>query len=223
VETREFVFAEAHGAFRRLEGIRTSARTAVDRIRTLCGWPAHPALEWRRGFLAGVFDAEGSYSGGVLRISNKDWRMLETIRAACEAHGFDAVIEPPSTTHAGAVRVRGGLRQHLRFFHQTSPAIARKRSIAGSATKAPKRLGVVAVEHLGFDLLMFDVTTGTGDFIANGVVSHNCYARPRTSTSASARGPTSSGRSSSSATRPRSCARRSRRGAGAASCSPSAA
>jgi len=25
---------------------------------------------------------------------------------------------------------------------------------------------------------MYDITTGTGDFIANGVVSHNCYARP---------------------------------------------
>ena len=26
--------------------------------------------------------------------------------------------------------------------------------------------------------VLFDVTTGTGDFIANGVVSHNCFARP---------------------------------------------
>lgn len=25
---------------------------------------------------------------------------------------------------------------------------------------------------------LFDITAGTGDFIANGVVSHNCYARP---------------------------------------------
>lgn len=25
---------------------------------------------------------------------------------------------------------------------------------------------------------LYDITTGTGDFIANGVVSHNCYARP---------------------------------------------
>jgi hypothetical protein len=24
---------------------------------------------------------------------------------------------------------------------------------------------------------MYDITTGTGDFIANGVVSHNCFAR----------------------------------------------
>src|SRR3979409_2145338 len=25
---------------------------------------------------------------------------------------------------------------------------------------------------------MYDISTGTGDFIANGVVSHNCFARP---------------------------------------------
>ncbi|MBI4540352.1 MAG: PA0069 family radical SAM protein [Gemmatimonadetes bacterium] len=27
-------------------------------------------------------------------------------------------------------------------------------------------------------MTLFDITTGTGDFMANGVVSHNCYARP---------------------------------------------
>ena len=25
---------------------------------------------------------------------------------------------------------------------------------------------------------LYDITTGTEDFIANGVVAHNCYARP---------------------------------------------
>ena len=28
------------------------------------------------------------------------------------------------------------------------------------------------------ELPLYDITTGTGDFIANGVVSHNCFARP---------------------------------------------
>jgi DNA repair photolyase len=37
---------------------------------------------------------------------------------------------------------------------------------------------VVAVEPLGKAMRLFDITTGTGDFIANGVVSHNCFARP---------------------------------------------
>jgi DNA repair photolyase len=36
---------------------------------------------------------------------------------------------------------------------------------------------VLSVEPIG-EQPLFDITTGTGDFIANGVVSHNCYARP---------------------------------------------
>jgi DNA repair photolyase len=38
-------------------------------------------------------------------------------------------------------------------------------------------LTVVSVESLGADVTMFDITTGTGDFLAAGVVSHNCFAR----------------------------------------------
>ena len=37
---------------------------------------------------------------------------------------------------------------------------------------------VVAIEPLGSRCALYDITTGTGDFIANGVVSHNCFARP---------------------------------------------
>ena len=48
----------------------------------------------------------------------------------------------------------------------------------GGADESDGRLGVVAIEPLGLDLPMFDITTGTGDFIADGVVSHNCFARP---------------------------------------------
>jgi DNA repair photolyase len=36
---------------------------------------------------------------------------------------------------------------------------------------------VVAVEPLGQRMRMYDITTGTGDFVAAGVVSHNCFAR----------------------------------------------
>jgi DNA repair photolyase len=39
-------------------------------------------------------------------------------------------------------------------------------------------LRVRSVTPLGVELPMYDITTGTGDFIANGVVSHNCFARP---------------------------------------------
>ena len=75
------------------------------------------------------------------------------------------------------IRLRGGLREALRFFHTVDPAITRKRSIDGVAIKSDARLRIVAIEPLGLDVPMYDITTGTGDFIANGVVSHNCFAR----------------------------------------------
>jgi DNA repair photolyase len=64
----------------------------------------------------------------------------------------------------------------MRFFHITDPAITRKRSIEGVALKSDSKLKVESIEPIGKRQL-FDITTGTGDFIANGVVSHNCFAR----------------------------------------------
>jgi DNA repair photolyase len=43
--------------------------------------------------------------------------------------------------------------------------------------KADERLRVASIEALGIDLPLYDLTTGTGDFVADGVVSHNCFAR----------------------------------------------
>ena len=46
------------------------------------------------------------------------------------------------------------------------------------ALKSDAQTQVVSIEPLGAPMRMYDITTGTGDFIANGVVSHNCFARP---------------------------------------------
>lgn len=175
----EFVFAEASGARQRRIGVRTHARSNVEKLQQLVEWPATPSSEWRRGFLGGIFDAEGSYSGGVLRVSNTNERILTEVEQAFAHFGFDAIREAPGANAvASNVRPRGGVREHLRFFHLVDPAIRRKCRIDGVAIKNKKRLGIVSIEALGFAMPMFDITTGTGDFIANGVVSHNCYARP---------------------------------------------
>lgn len=169
------------GGTREMLAIGTHARGAVRRIETLIGWPATPSAEWERGFLAGICDAEGSYSGGVLRISNTDPEIADRIGRALRGFGFGYRVESASTGRAcpiWTVRLTGGLREHLRFLHGTEPAIRRKCSLAGQHLKSSAALGVVAVEPLGRATSLFDITTGTGDFIANGVVSHNCYARP---------------------------------------------
>ena len=60
----------------------------------------------------------------------------------------------------------------------TTPAIAQGLTIIGTAVTTSVSLRIVSVESLRTDSGMVDITTGTGDFIANGVISHNCFARP---------------------------------------------
>jgi DNA repair photolyase len=154
-------------------------RSSVDAVRTLVSWPTDPSTEWCRGFLSGIFDAEGSYGRGTLRIGNADDEIIRWIGRCLDRFGLRHVVEDSGRPNrVRYVRLEGGLRHHLRFFHTTDPATTRKRTIDGTAIKSDARLRVVSVEPLGFDLPMFDITTGTGDFIADGVVSHNCFARP---------------------------------------------
>ncbi|MGH9278087.1 MAG: radical SAM protein, partial [Acidimicrobiales bacterium] len=57
-------------------------------------------------------------------------------------------------------------------------ASAARAVVGGRPVPADARVAVSAVKPLDHDLVMFDITTGSGDFVANGVVSHNCFARP---------------------------------------------
>ena len=174
----EFCFAEKSENRQRMIAIRTSARDHVRFLHWLIGWPDAPTPDWRKGFLAGIFDAEGSYSGGLARIANCDPEIIGWTVSSLQSLGFDVAIDRTSKPNGLCyVRFRGGLKEHLRFFHATDPAITRKRSIAGTAIKSDAKLRVTAIEPLGLDLPMFDITTGTGDFISDGVVSHNCFAR----------------------------------------------
>ena len=179
VPTKEFLFQDAMPGYRPIRAVRAQSRALVERVHELVEWPAEPTLEWCRGFLAGIFDAEGSCSGGVLRISNCDPEILRWTHWCLRDLGFDAVLErTPQENGLCTIRVRGGLRERLRFFHSVDPAITRKRDIEGAALKSDAPLDVVSIEPLGRAMKLYDITTGTGDFIANGVVSHNCFARP---------------------------------------------
>ncbi|PRY47543.1 intein/intein [Geodermatophilus tzadiensis] len=178
VHTDRFAFSAATDTRRGMTAIRTSSAAAVARIGDLVAWPDVVSAAWQRGFLAGIFDAEGGRSAHALRISNTDTEILDRTRAALAAFGFDAVLEDRRLANGlASVRVRGGLREHLRFIHLVDPAIRRKCSIDGVAVKSDADLRVVEVRDLGVEVPMFDITTGTGDFVANGVISHNCFAR----------------------------------------------
>ncbi|MCM8811960.1 MAG: radical SAM protein [Candidatus Omnitrophica bacterium] len=180
VPTHEILFQRTVEKHQEMRAIRTNARSHFERVCEIVRWPAAADINWCKGFLAGIFDAEGSYSRGIFRIHNTNPDIIACITDSFRRFRFDYAVEkrPGTNRPVYVVRLRDGLTEHLRFFQTTGPAIARKKDIAGQAIKNNARLRVVSIEKLGVSKRMFDITTGTGDFIANGAVSHNCYARP---------------------------------------------
>jgi DNA repair photolyase len=59
-----------------------------------------------------------------------------------------------------------------------SGAVGAAGALAGVALTPAGARRVAAIESLRVSMRLFDMTTETGDFIAAGIVSHNCFARP---------------------------------------------
>jgi DNA repair photolyase len=176
VVTQESAFATT--GRRSMRAISTSTRDNVATISELVQWPRGRRPEWCKGFLAGIFDAEGCHSGS-LRISNTDPEIIDWITWSLTTLSFRFVVEDYDRPNGlRCVRLLGGLPEITRLFLTTDPAISRKRNIEGIALKSSAQLKVESIEPLGKGFRLYDITTGTGDFISNGVVSHNCFARP---------------------------------------------
>jgi DNA repair photolyase len=130
---------------------------------------------YRRGFVAGFFDAEG-HSGDSLRISQVDVGVLERVQRYAASLGFEFVLEP-RPDRASTLRLKGRLVDRLRFFSVCQPAIARKmHALFGREMNLDPDL-VQAVER-GPVADVVDIQTSTGTFLAAGLATHNCYARP---------------------------------------------
>lgn len=180
ISTCGSVFQAAAGCRRTMHAIRTHSFGKVESIRTLLAWPNCAVSTWSAGFLAGIFDAQGSFSNCALRIANTDPEIVGWVCECLRRFGFSfSVKHHPYETRKpiDIVALTGGLREHLRFFHTVSPAISRKLDITGQRVRSDARLRVVSVEPLE-TMRLYDITTETEDFVSDGVVTHNCYARP---------------------------------------------
>ena len=196
------------GAGRSARSARSGA-LASSAIRELIGWPLRPSDDWRKGFLAGIFDAEGSLrrrgaADRQHRPAILDWtRRVPAALRLRRRRGADA--------HANGlryVRLRGGLRERLRFFHTTDPAITRKRTIEGTRAQV-RRQDAGRLGRAARDGDARCTTSRPAPATSSRTASSATTASParRTSTSTSTPGATSSRRSSSRSTCPRCCGR----------------
>jgi DNA repair photolyase len=138
-------------------------------------WPVEPGPDWCAGFLAGALDARGTRDGGIPAVRHTDDAVLGRVAGALHRLGlpFEVVREPGATV----VRLAGGHADVLRLLQVADPAVGQAQGVAGAAVVGGPELVVESVRALDVRMAMYDITTGTGDFVAEGVVSHNCYAR----------------------------------------------
>jgi DNA repair photolyase len=140
-------------------------------------WPELPTGGWFRGFLAGAFAATGRADRLGITFTTSDRAYLDRVTDALTHLGLPS--RRPVTARPGvpfAVEVTRDLTAALWFRHATGVTDA-PLDAAGTGVRSDSRLAVVDIEPLELTLPLFDITTGTGDFIADGVVSHNCFAR----------------------------------------------
>lgn len=166
VKTNWFEFNE------KMNGIRTNKEVNIERIRFII--KNIKDKEFLRGFIAGVFDAEGSIYKNTLSIANSDYSILSTIRYGLKLFDFDFGESKDKRSNVIHIRIKGGYQEVIRFFQIFNTKIIRKRKIYGRWRKSSKILNIISLNK---EKEMIDIQTTSGNFIANGFIAHNCYAK----------------------------------------------
>jgi DNA repair photolyase len=174
IEAHVRPFSAAAPDRKALNKVEVRSLPALARIHALIR-SERETRSYRRGFLAGFFDAEG-YSGGDLQFSQVDVSVLERTRRHAAALGFDFCLEI-RTGCASTLRLIGRLVDRIRFFSLCRPAVMRKLAALFGREMNLDPAPVCAIEA-GPVTDVVDIRTSTGTFVAAGLATHNCYARP---------------------------------------------
>ncbi|WP_138732114.1 Rv2578c family radical SAM protein [Modestobacter excelsi] len=113
-------------------------------------------------------------SGDHRFLTGRGWKHVTGIR---EGRPYLSVGDELAGSGASLTDTSGGSRGGDARERGPVAVLERRPVPVGALVRGGPELSVTAVDDLAAEMPMFDITTGTGDFIANGVVSHNCFAR----------------------------------------------
>ncbi len=177
VEVTEFDFPMVDRATKRTihtRAIRCQNRAGYEAIGRVIRW--RDSVAFRKGFLAGAYEAEGYADIRACRFYNKNQRFLDDFTDCLTRFGF--AWKYHKENHGCRTVYFGGSDDRIRFAHLTGldgffcrieGMAVRRASIDGAR--------VASVEDLGEERDLIDITTTTENFIANGLLSHNCFSQ----------------------------------------------
>ncbi len=125
--------------------------------------------EFIRGFVAGVYDSAGAVNPTVKNVNSSKKQFLEIMKKGLEMYGFEYIYDKQEMT----ATLLGGPSELLRFYAIYKPATTGKVENVEIKDKHHDRIKIVSIEPVKCDDLV-EITTSSRNFIANGIVSHNC-------------------------------------------------
>jgi len=176
-------FLEEFGVFvynfkfeRGLFGIRRNTLDSFKKINEIISYSS--SKEFLRGFVAGAYDAEGSLAkkAKTIRFYNTDFEYITKIKEALNLYDFAYLVSNSKKIQRKKMMVitlKANQKSKINFFLFFNPAIKRKKSFIGIKIKHSSK--IMAINQLK-EQKLYDVQTTSGNFLANGLIAHNCYA-----------------------------------------------
>ncbi len=161
---------------RRLHGVSVGRSSSFKKLASIVDVTDIPSPLFAAGYLAGMYDGDGNYSGTTVNIAQmKDWKK-DRLEDAGKLIGFNLGRTPKLSYLTGT-------ENFYKFWMSTSPSLNRKMLPIGQigndgikrnleVKHTPER--VLSIEATGHRVEMWCPTTTSGTFIADGIASHNC-------------------------------------------------
>lgn len=142
------------------------------------------SVDYYKGFLAGIYDAEGHIDkkSHTIRICNTDWKIIQEICDGMSVIGIEYIIEQDDKGTVNFDKkwnvrvVAGNNGNNYKFVKLISPATPRKGLLNFTKIKMNRKVLVSTrvAEELGeVDVYNFETTSHT--YFANNIAVHNCY------------------------------------------------
>lgn len=133
---------------------------------------------YRRGFVSGFFDSDGSSNGmKAIRFHQKnDMEALDLVRNTLIEEGFQiGKITTSKETGTTTINVSSTFESVERFSNIFIPINSRRNYIRSNKSLGKDRFcRITHTENVGVRDLI-DIQTSTGTFFAEGLATHNCY------------------------------------------------
>lgn len=134
-------------------------------------WFDNPSKEFKRGFIAGYFDGDGSWTSAI-RFHGKNEEEMIALNRLLKSCGFEFKISY-STCGKIDLTIQGGVSESIRLMSWCQPKVQRKWKFWNKKPTYRGFTTIRSVDYVGIKDV-YNIETSSHTFIANGFISHNC-------------------------------------------------